>query len=91
MTVCEGSEFGKFSQEKMGGKWQVITRLHFDSFQNMILRQFAFHCSFRLFRLKHEARGLRMKQFDTFLSFLFNQDFTCHAFGAKVSRHEKES
>lgn len=54
MNICELSEFDKFSQEKMGEKWQMIKRLHFDIFQIVVLCWFAFHCNFRLYELKHK-------------------------------------
>ena len=52
MNVCEVSEFDKFSQEKMGKKWQMTKRLRFHIFQKVVLCQLAFHCNFGLYKLK---------------------------------------
>ena len=54
MSICEVGEFAKFSQEKMGKKWQMIERSRCDIFQNIVLCQLTFHCNFRLYKLRHK-------------------------------------
>lgn len=55
-----------------GEKWQMIKRLRFDIFQNVILCQFAFHCNFRLYKWKHKIP--ETSEWNIWI-FFFHQDF----------------